>query len=99
MKIFSVAMSIYILGLMFVPCADVHAEIISDNINIHLLSEHNNNIDLCTPFCICDCCQKISQPVINNYFTCFFTLIETTVPFIQTSEYSVPITLWRPPKI
>lgn len=99
MKIFSVIMSIYLLGLMFVPCADIHAENDLSNTVIETLDTHENHVDTCSPFCFCECCQTVSQPAIYNYFTYFSTLIETSTPFIQASEYSVPITLWRPPKI
>lgn len=92
-------MSIYILGLMFVPCADIHAENDSDNTLIESVEHSENHVDTCSPFCFCDCCQTISQPAIYNYFSHFATLIETSIHYITPSEFSVPITLWRPPKI
>jgi hypothetical protein len=99
MKLFSAIMSIYLLGLMFVPCADGHTENKDDNTKIETLSSQENHIDTCSPFCFCECCQTISQQATYNYFSYFASLIGTVVPYVQASEYSVPISFWQPPKI
>lgn len=99
MKVFSAIMAIYILGLMFAPCVDAHAEDNSEEPQIESIDTHENHIDTCSPFCFCDCCQTISQPAIYNYFSHFEILTGTSVHFITAPEFSVPVTLWRPPKI
>ena len=49
-------------------CNDNHA-INSNNISVEL-SEQNqdqsNDVDLCTPFCFCLCCQTLSSPTFHD---------------------------------
>ena len=99
MKLFSAIMTIYILGLIILPCPDVHAENDSTKTNIKLNDTSQNNVDACSPFCLCDCCQTISYPANYHHFSHFTTLIGTSIPYIGSSELSVLILRWRPPKI
>ncbi len=64
---------------------------------------HNNEIDLCTPFCVCNCC---GQQILNfNHqitfeFKKFPTEISTQIPTyksILTSSFFGSI--WQPPQI
>jgi hypothetical protein len=98
MKVFSAILSIYMFALLFVPCADIYAGNISTEIN-SVAESHSHDFDTCSPFCFCDCCQTVSQPAIYNSFSYFASLIGTTIPHIQASEYSIPVSFWRPPKI
>ncbi len=99
MKIVSAIMAIYIMGLLFVPCADLHAENDSGKAKFEISDTQENHIDTCSPFCFCECCQTISQPVIDHFFQFYTTLISTSVTIIRISEYSVHTSMWRPPKI
>lgn len=99
MKLVSAIMAIYILGLIIVPCADVHAEYDSNKAGVQLIDTHENHVDTCSPFCFCDCCQIVSQPEYHSFTTPSINLFESLVTFYQASEFSIPITFWRPPKI
>lgn len=92
-------MAYYLLGLMLVPCAEIHAENDLSESTIETFDIHENHVDMCSPFCFCECCQTVSQPARINYLVFFSTLIRISSPNIQTSEFSIPITLWHPPRI
>ncbi len=87
------------MGLLFVPCADLHAENNSADTHIHISNTDENHVDTCSPFCFCDCCQIVSQPEYHSFITPSIIFIDKLEAFYQASEFSVPITLWRPPKI
>ncbi len=99
MKLISAIIAIYIIGLLLVPCCDVHAENDLDNPKIEIKDLHENHIDTCSPFCVCDCCQSLSHPGFNHYFSYFSSLIGVVIPHIYRCPLSAPIDLWRPPKI
>lgn len=58
MKYFAAILSIYILALNFAPCEDKGA--FNDEVKTEI-SQHSDNdhsdLDLCSPFCQCHCCQ------------------------------------------
>lgn len=99
MKLFSAIMAIYIMGLLLVPCADAHAENDSTNTNTELIDINKLHVDTCSPFCLCDCCQIVSQPEYHSFVTPSIITIEKLAAFYRAFGASVPITLWRPPKI
>jgi hypothetical protein len=59
-KFFVTILSIYFLGLSFIPCEDaiIHSSFDDDQIGHY--SEHDSDHhseDLCSPFCSCQCCH------------------------------------------
>ncbi len=67
MKTIAFILSLYILSLNFVMCADVHEKDNMSKIAItgNLEGDHGHtDSDLCSPFCICQCCQ-INLVTIN----------------------------------
>ena len=101
MKYFAFILSVYVLVLTAIPCVDVPKD---DNLHKIELSNttsdhHENDHDICSPFCTCDCCVS---PIITNS-----NIQLTCVPITQTleSEYnnsfiSSPfVTIWQPPKV
>ena len=89
------------MALTALPCNDIHA-INSNYISLEL-SEQNqnqaNDVDLCTPFCFCQCCQTLSFP--SFYDVVLTNLVENPLDNIfKESAYSSPIaSIWQPPKI
>jgi hypothetical protein len=60
MKFLAIILSVYVMWLTVMPCIDkptdnsVHAvEICSQDQS----NQHINDLDLCSPFCTCNCCQ------------------------------------------
>ncbi|MFV0268060.1 MAG: DUF6660 family protein [Draconibacterium sp.] len=99
MKFFSAILSVYILGLILLPCPDVHTENKSGIVSVESIDTHSNHMDSCSPFCVCDCCQTISYPATYHYFSHFTTLIETSTLYQANPGLSVTIVFWKPPKI
>jgi hypothetical protein len=101
MKKIALLLAFYILALSAMPCNDIHAIAIdSTDTGVTLQShedEHEHHMDLCSPFCSCDCCQTVAETVNqiqtqieNSFFSadvapCFHTEIESISSF------------WRPP--
>ena len=83
MKFLAAILSIYIFTLNLVPCEDNSAleNEVKTEISIEIDDNHEHqNADLCSPFCICQCCH-IS---ITNFY-----LIDYTIPnpFISTEMF------------
>jgi hypothetical protein len=60
MKILVAILSIYILGLNFMPCNDSVADL-NEQTSVHITTDqhdsHEHSADLCSPFCQCHCCH------------------------------------------
>ena len=102
MKFFACILSLYILVLTAMPCCDrpddgaLHKTQISQKTS----DLPYQDIDLCSPFCTCNCCSspKIQQettvvfdstPVEHKYFG------ELTVKLVT----SVVVPVWQPPRL
>lgn len=103
MKLLNFILSIYLLTLSCLPCADM-GEIVSNNkVAINNESSHHHNNDVCSPLCVCNCCgsQGFVYNAIYNYnFFTVKTLIDKTIPgykSILTCNYFGSI--WQPPQI
>ena len=74
------------------PCDDIHA-INSNNISLELSEQsqnQSNDIDLCTPFCFCQCCQTISIP--SFYDVKLANLVDFTLDYkYNESAYLSPV--------
>jgi hypothetical protein len=102
MKFFAFILSFYILGLAALPCIDLpedrYARIaeITQNSN----SNHVNDNDNCSPFCICQCCA--SPVVIEDFiieFTNFSYAQKNLSDYSPTYVSSLFTAIWQPPKV
>lgn len=72
MKLFFFILGIYILALQTMPCADIYEKnLLQQKHFIELLSldsdhSHASDNDLCSPFCICNCCGVISGFILED---------------------------------
>lgn len=107
MKLFSIIVSIYIVALSCLPCADLEVDSLahtttnfSANHNDH---SHDKENDLCSPFCICSCCgsQIVSlfqTDAIN--FPIPLKSIKTQLPTYKSVFASNFYgSIWQPPQI
>ncbi|HEX8016016.1 MAG TPA: DUF6660 family protein [Flavobacterium sp.] len=107
MKLTNTILSIVILILSCMPCADMginsfahtKSELVSKQDN----HSHEKENDLCSPFCICSCCgsqmASYSRPMAID-FPIPFKDIETQLPTYQsifTSNFYGSI--WQPPQL
>jgi len=101
MKLFAIILSVYVIALTAMPCFDVHSAD-TNSFSIEISQQGNNqfnDVDLCSPFCYCNCCQVLSSPnIIDNLKS---TLISSEFIFrIVEQIYPNPtVSFWRPPKI
>jgi hypothetical protein len=107
MKIANFILSIYLILLSCLPCADTdvkslaHTSIeLSQNAENH---SHDTANDLCPPFCVCNCCgvQFLSyQPTILFDFSVATTRIEIVLPTYKSIFSSNFFgSIWQPPQI
>ncbi|MBW2961133.1 DUF6660 family protein [Mesonia aestuariivivens] len=77
MKILLTILSIYILGLNFIPCEDSITDIQEPTLAQATTSQdhenHQHSEDFCSPFCQCHCCHI---HVIDFHFTEFQTIAQ-----------------------
>lgn len=100
MKYLTVILSIYIMILTCMPCADAY----TTNIDCYSIEqqdheqEHSNDIEICSPFCYCNCCQTLTQtstfviPKVN------IPGVKVKTPMLVQNELESTIMFWRPPK-
>jgi len=101
MRIIATILSIYILVLTNMPCSDMHH---LDNNSISYKIEkqdnnHSNEIDLCSPFCFCSCCQTVSITSFFSFSQLNLFSINILSFYIEQNYSFLAIKFWRPPKI
>ena len=107
MRYFTFIFSLYLLVLTGVPCADmpIHE---GENTDFQLVATHDDtpshlHLDVCSPFCVCTCCQVLVDSFSFNTFT-----IEAPIETIH--PHSLPLytevwvsayygNIWTPPKV
>mgnify|MGYP006171204831 CR=1 FL=1 len=106
MKWIAIVMSIYLMALSNMPCADMEV-----NSAMHKTAQfasednhsHDKDNDLCSPFCACNCCgaQVLSyQSAVSFDFPVAYNLILKSLPSynsVFTSNFYGSI--WQPPQI
>jgi hypothetical protein len=90
------------LALTAIPCTDVHAKDTNSD-SIEILDQendhgHSNDVDLCSPFCFCNCCQTNSPEV--GYYEFKAELVNSTISFAIQNQQEIAFTntLWHPPQ-
>ena len=101
MKYVAVILSVYVLVLTAMPCVDVYAAN-TDSVSIELTKQNPNpanDVELCSPFCFCHCCQTLSFP--SFFQISFINLVKVPLNIeLKELSFSSPIApIWQPPKI
>lgn len=111
MKFLNIILSIYLVALSCLPCADMEAKSVGKNdtnaiaktTDDHNEHSHDKDKDLCSPFCSCNCCG--SQIVSYfNVMTCNFAVVSKEIK-TQLPSYTSKFTsnfygsIWQPPQI
>jgi len=105
MKILNIILSIYIIILTAYPCADKHNDVLvkSSNTSSQHNHSHDEEADLCSPFCVCNCCgqQTITFLEIQSIqFLVQFQEIKTSISFYKSISFSNFYgSIWQPPKL
>ena len=102
MKFLAFILSIYILALNFAPCQD------NDEFNTEVkteITQHNTDdghmdLDLCSPFCQCHCCQIHATYFKKSNLTNAISEISTEVFFHTYGlEKTFISPILQPPKV
>ncbi len=106
MKALRIIFSLYILFLASLPCVDSvdncsrqgHGE--TGLYPLNSKSQEHNDIDSCSPFCVCNCCQVnvVTQALAilaEPLSVCINTYKAVTLGKIQ----EIPLPFWQPPKV
>lgn len=101
MKYIAVILSVYVMVLTAMPCLDVHAAN-TNSVSLELVKtspNQANDVDLCSPFCFCHCCQTLSFPLF--FRISFINLVGFTldIKFKESTFLSPVASIWQPPKI
>ena len=101
--ILTILFSVYLLGLMVLPCSESHAmEAGRHRSESQSQDKHDHDAELCTPFCVCGSCVT----AIVLYAPIDFQLLESGIPFQdQVSNFYQSVTsdfhgsIWQPPQL
>ena len=101
MKFFCLLFAFYTLSISVMPCNDVHDGAKKAVTTFTEAQDHHeNHNDICSPFCICSCCQgfvaltpfhpvTISETILVSNFSHY------SKKFISSAFASI----WKPPKL
>ena len=83
------------------PCSDVHAAN-TNSVSIELTKQNPNpanDVDLCSSFCFCQCCQTLSFTTHFNIPAVDFSEIALNVTYHESPFLSPVASIWHPPQI
>ncbi len=89
------------------PCADKHNDVLENCSNKNISSHLNHTLvektDLCSPFCVCNCCglQTLMFLEIESFqFLAQFKEIKTSISFYKSTLFSNFYgNIWQPPQL
>ncbi|MGV3762131.1 DUF6660 family protein [Parapedobacter sp.] len=102
MRILFTLLAMYMLAVFLIPCADRYGVQIAE---YHQDShDHTNETDMCSPFCLCNCCGAVSAVAFqwNGISFSEIKAIELTKPNPPYISQFIPYyigEIWQPPKI
>lgn len=106
MKLITILFSIYIITLSCLPCADAGVTVGKEIASLHTDTKSPSDKqleDVCSPFCICNCCHCSGFYKSNDYIKRALTI--NTFIEKQTTEYTSTLfsnfqnSIWQPPQI
>ncbi|MGV3696998.1 DUF6660 family protein [Flavobacterium sp.] len=103
----NIILSFYLVLLSCLPCADLETDtIVKTGHEIGATHEdhsENHTTDLCSPFCVCNCCGQqtfTSFQAVTYFIPVKFEVIKTSTPLYTAPIYSNHFgSIWQPPQI
>lgn len=105
MRIISILFSFYMLWLALVPCHDkedaMEWNTATDFFTVDNHSQHAQDIETCSPFCVCSCCgQTVAIQMFHSTFLKPFVSPKAQESFVLDNYLpSFSASHWQPPKI
>ncbi|WBL25305.1 DUF6660 family protein [Zunongwangia sp. HGR-M22] len=85
MKFIGIILAVLFLSLSFLPCSDVASDNEEHTHVVESHSDHDGAVDLCTPFCYCQCCH-------NHMMTYNLPNFEISNPSVLSAHFGYLIT-------
>lgn len=101
MRIFCLLFAFYTIGIAIAPCNDVYGHAGTAAISLSEAQDHHEeDNDMCSPFCICACCQTIAS-VVSFYHFHLASPVALSVFSSHAEDFiSAPFfAIWQPPKL
>lgn len=101
MKLFCLLLAFYTIGIAIAPCNHVHDHSEAAAITVSGAQDHHDEKnDICSPFCICACCQTVAS-VVNFYHSHLASPVASSVFSSPAKDFiSAPFfAIWQPPKL
>ena len=100
MKYIAAILLVYVMVLTAMPCNDVHAATNSASIELTEQNQNQtNDVDLCSPFCFCHCCQTLSFTSFLDGLLSDVEEVTLNIPFKESRFSNLLSSIWQPPKI
>lgn len=107
MNLFRLILAMYFMALCVMPCEDEHKQSGSGKaeISLHIDESHSKDKgDICSPLCVCNCCQitvtAFKMDVSMNIPKKIQTYFSKKILFQKNNfAYQVYDNIWQPPKI
>ncbi len=105
MKKYILFLSFIIVSMSCMPCSDIFAmgkmsNIPSTEKSVSTHSKSDQTSDLCSPFCVCSCCNTTSEVLLINSLVIISTSVSTEFDEAYKGEViSLPLSVWQPPKL
>ncbi|MBL7885885.1 MAG: hypothetical protein JNJ52_04000 [Flavobacterium sp.] len=111
MKLVNFILSIYLVALSCLPCADMEvnsaahkdAHEVAKTTHDHDGHDHDKENDLCSPFCSCNCC---GSQIVTYFKAVVYSFsvtskgIKTSISFYKSTFFSNFYgNIWQPPQI
>ncbi|WP_143310802.1 DUF6660 family protein [Chitinophaga vietnamensis] len=103
MKWFVYILSLYIVLLSCIPCNDADAAVSRSRSRIEQVSSHTDHqqqLDFCSPLCVCSCCNVQVTPASA---TLFLAICQQVISIsCDLPVYALPCTatdVWQPPQL
>ena len=98
-----VVLALYITFLACLPCSDIYAQSEPGTASVSAQADdrHQEETDICSPLCICNCCAGVSQiPQAAAYTIAAPEFYSTDFNSLyQEKHLSVYASIWQPPKV
>jgi len=104
MKWFAILLSVFMIVISCIPCADAAPEIDNHAPTIIISNtdsqDHLPAADLCSPLCICNCCAGFALQTTPQKTSVL--IIKTITPAPVHRSVAIPnpsFSIWQPPKL
>ncbi len=101
MKFFAFIFAFYILSISTMPCNDVHDGAKSSISTVEQAQDHHeSDNDICSPFCICSCCQGfVAMTSFADITPVTFTFTTGFAHYTEKFFSSSFAAIWQPPRL